>query len=137
MSRKPPAHRTIYDRIRAGSAPHAKPVTGWHDIANEGFRHGWSNFGGQFSPAAYFRDANGIVHLRGLIANGQIGVTNEVCILDETCRPEFRLALGTICNGDFARVDVLPTGELTVMAATSVVWVSLDGLSFRGYQIPG
>lgn len=137
MSRRPPAHRTLFDRIRAGDKPAAKVITGWRDIADQGFRHGWSNFGGTFSPAAYFKDANGIVHLRGLIAGGQVGLTSEVCLLDETCRPEFRVALGTICNGDFARVDVLPTGELSVMAATSTVFVSLDGLSFRAYQIPG
>jgi hypothetical protein len=136
MSRKPPAHRNLFDRIRAGDKPAAKPVSGWRDIENDGFRSGWSNYGGQFSPAAYFRDSNGIVHLRGLIQNGQLGVGNEVCVLDETCRPEYRVALSSICNGNWARIDVLPTGELVVMNAT-VTWVSLDGLSFRGYQVPG
>lgn len=136
MSRKPVTYRTLHDRIRAGSKPVAKPVTAWRDLD---LQSGWSEFQpGTYSPPAAYRDPSGIIRLRGVIAGGITGdINSPFAVLDENLCPEFRVILATVCLGvAAARVDVAPNGNAAVVAAPSTTWVSLDGLSFRGYAVP-
>jgi hypothetical protein len=115
----------------------------------------WLNYGNGFSPRGYFRDAAGVVHLRGLVraVDEQFGPCNfaasapqrELLYLPAGYLPESRLVLATISNNAPARVDVLPDanapfadvdGAVAIEAdfptdANAKQWVSLDGLSFR------
>lgn len=90
---------------------------------------GWTNYGGEYSPAAYFRDSNGIVHLRGLIRNG----SGNILTLPVGYRPAFReirvVLVGTTGNS-VGRVDILADGTVTFIAGSNS-WVSLDGITFR------
>ena len=133
------------DFARAGSE-------GWQAIAlssNVSFCH-WTNFGNGFNPASFFRDAGGVVHLRGMIkandgpgvqcgaAPGTDGRVNFGNPLPAGYRPEnFELFTNT-ANNKPTRIDVLPDGLVLVLPGNGSLtwadvesWVSLDGISFR------
>ncbi|HEY7255595.1 MAG TPA: hypothetical protein VH476_02830 [Solirubrobacterales bacterium] len=57
----------------AQTANSLSPTEGWHEIGtpgNPGFLNNWHNAGGPFETAAYFKDHDGIVHLKGFMTGG-------------------------------------------------------------------
>ncbi|MFH1318547.1 MAG: hypothetical protein ABIH71_05985, partial [Candidatus Omnitrophota bacterium] len=97
------------------------------------FTNSWSNFGGAFSPAGYFRDKNGIVHLRGFVNNGTIG--SAMFTLPAGYRPSYQevhIAL-TMTSGlayAYGRLDIEANGAVTSKTGGNY-FVSLDGITFR------
>ena len=108
----------------------------------------WTDFGGGFADASYFRDRDGIVHLRGLVR--AIDGTNFACGtvpgFDESIVlvgglpagyvPQPRELFTVSSNNKPGRVDVLTNGSIMTQpgyptTADTEVWVSLDGISFR------
>jgi hypothetical protein len=91
--------------------------------------NGWLNYGASYNPAGYFKDKNGVVHLRGLVRSGVTGVA--IFTLPAGYRPQYREMHATITKPNaIARVDVLTSGEV-VMVMGSNAWISLDGITFR------
>lgn len=82
----------------------------------------WINYGSGFSAAGYFKDASGIVRIRGLISAGVLG--NPAFTLPVGYRPAARTMLAGVANaggGDqLGRVDVDNDGTVTPMTGGNV-----------------
>ncbi len=104
---------------------------GWHAVNKADFQNGWTNYGGDWNRAAYFRDSLGIVHLRGLIKSGVVDPNTGFFTLPEGFRPpgnELRMVENC---GYSTRVDVLKSGQVRAYNPNNNRWISLDGISFR------
>ena len=126
---------------------------GWHNIGDPGepaFRTAaeascdWSNTNvGGFpnNPAGFFRDAFGVVHLRGVVKAsgagcGFHGAGAAMFILPNGYLPANNEVHGVVSNNQLGVVFVDPGGtvysqEGSPLEANAKVWLSLDGLSFR------
>jgi hypothetical protein len=91
----------------------------------------WVDYGGGYTGVAYWRDALGLIHIRGL---AQTTVVRAIGALVFTlplgfrpaAREAFSMQGGTV--GNFVRVDVAANGQVLVMTALAVN----DYLSFAG-----
>ena len=93
----------------------------------------WDNYGGGFTPASYWKDANGVVHLTGLIRNGTTVKDTVLFNLPAGYRP-FNQEILTVQNGDntFQRIDILANGNVILGATTFTNgWLSLANISFK------
>jgi hypothetical protein len=97
------------------------------------FVNSWADYGSTYTTGAYYRDGDGVVHLRGLIKNG---TSTTICTLPEGFRPEGRLLTHCISNGyPASRIDIKTTGVVTLEHSTyDAGWLSLEGISFKAYQ---
>ena len=71
---------------------------GWTAVT---YTNGWSDYGLQWAPVAYFKDKNNIVHLRGLAAGGTCG--NGIFTLPAGYRPAYQLLFTTMAASALAR----------------------------------
>lgn len=92
------------------------------------FANGWSNFGNGWDGAAYFKDALGIVHLRGMVKGGTIG--QAIFTLPVGYRPSGPLLFPTIATDAIGRIDIDTTGAVKFLSGTAT-WVTLSGVRFR------
>jgi hypothetical protein len=101
--------------------------------------NGWRNLGPDFSPAGYFMDAQGIVHLRGVLSNSSATeiIGSSVFVLPEGSRPAWRSVHTVITGADITsadnrigRVDILPDGTVQIMNGQPDM-LSLDGITFQ------
>lgn len=88
----------------------------------------WLIFGSDWEDPAYAKDSQNIVHLRGLVRNGIIGVT--VFLLPAGYRPNKKLIFAVKDSTLVGGVDVLSSGEVRFRTGTASNWVSLSGISF-------
>jgi hypothetical protein len=116
----------IEAQIDAGR-PSPLPITTEQFIAPT-LLNSWVNFGSGFNDAGYFKDANGVVHLRGLIKSGVIGTA--AFNLPIGYRPKNTELINAISNNALGRLDILNTGDIN-LAAGSNIWFSLDSITFR------
>ena len=98
-------------------------------LGGVGFANSWGNYGAGYSPAAYYKDPHGIVHLEGLIAGGTVAL--EAFTLPAGYRPPATCLFPSFCASGAARVDVNTSGDVTVISAGSNAFVALDGITFR------
>lgn len=90
--------------------------------------NGWQNYGGNFAPAGYYKDALGFVHLRGGIRNGSI--PNTAFQLPAGFRPHYSQAYAQYSASDtLARIDVVTSGNVNINSGNNA-FVSLEGISF-------
>jgi hypothetical protein len=97
-------------------------------------RNGWANIGRSRSPASYYRDESGVVHLAGGLRAyfGRIPDRSTVFVLPEGFRPEADAEFAALLDDGIARVGVAATGSVVVaFAGGSAESLSLDGISFR------
>ncbi|MCP1307783.1 hypothetical protein [Paenibacillus tyrfis] len=94
--------------------------------------NGWVNYGdGAYTDAGYFKDEFGIVHIRGLVKNGQLNAS--IFMLPLGYRPARAMVIPVATDGN----GQLILGRLTIDFNGSVYhtlggtgWFSLDGISF-------
>lgn len=118
------------------NSPNAKlEVSGGETILEQeawntpALQNAWINQGGAFNPAGYFKDSNGVVHLRGVVKNGTIDMA--IFTLPAGYRPEYEeMHIVLTFNNVAGRVDVFTSGEV-VLKVGSTTWVCLDGITFR------
>ncbi|NJM40366.1 MAG: hypothetical protein HC853_06170 [Anaerolineae bacterium] len=99
---------------------------------NAELKNNWVNYENSFSLAGFFKDSQGIVHLRGLIKGGTAIGWNTVpaFTLPVGYRPANR-QLHVVQSGEAAgRVDVTNAGDVIVVGGNAI-WVGLDNISFR------
>lgn len=100
------------------------------------YLNSWVDYGGGvFAPAGYFKDKNGIVHLRGLMKAGTCGA--PAFTLPVGYRPAYRLLISTVTNTGtgMGRLDVTSTGDIQPDATfCNNSYFSIDGVSFRAEQ---
>jgi hypothetical protein len=103
----------------------------YHEVGTAGeipFQNGATNFGAGFSTAAYFKDNDGIVHLKGTVRanNGTVAFT-----LPPGYRPSQILDNGVIVSGTIGYVYIRPNGDVEVHGPAGFGNYGLDPLSFR------
>lgn len=89
----------------------------------------WVDYGAGFNPSGYFKDSNGIVHLRGMVKSGSTGTV--IFNLPAEYRPPYHEVHSTTTFGSSSgRCDILPNGDVKMVAGSSS-YFSLDGITFR------
>ncbi len=118
----------------------------WHEVGESGqpeFLNSWTNLISHAEPVGFYKDQEGVVHLKGTASSGASGT------------PIFRLPPGyRPANGDFVRMPVacfgagcpndvgaleivssnftaIPEDEDAVLSPTGATDVSLSGVTFR------
>lgn len=135
------------DALQNGAVTRAKrelPEV-WHYIGDPGepaFLNGWSNYdasathgGATYQHAAFMKDNEGTVHIRGLVKGGTIG--QPFFNLSHTYCPWFFHAFPAISNDAFARITVqFVQPHCGVYAQSgSNIWVSLEGVSYPEWPL--
>lgn len=101
------------------------------------FLNSWANYGGGNQTGAYFQDAFGVVHLRGLVKRTVtgFGAGVPICTLPAGYRPAATISFwvwgGTTPKG--TKVVLLTSGNVYVEASDSAApeaILSLDGITF-------
>ncbi|MBG9795288.1 hypothetical protein ABD76_23625 [Paenibacillus dendritiformis] len=101
--------------------------------------NGWVSWGERWTPPQYYKDDNGIVHLRGLVKGGVIDGGKAMFVLPKGYRPSHSSAHVTYsqgagvteANGVIARIDVSgETGSVYPTRGSNELF-SLEGISFR------
>ncbi len=93
----------------------------------------WANYGNGYAPAAFSRDASGLVRLQGSVAgsDGGNGIDQfAVFHLPAGYRPAQNRRFAASVNGAAGWVDVLTNGAV-VSSAWPATLLSLDGIAFR------
>jgi len=106
----------------------------WINVA--AFSNSWVAFGGTYAPPGYWKDALGIVHLRGMIKSGTVNTT--AFTLPTGYKPQYAIVRSQVAsNGTTeaaSRVDVAADGTVIPRVPAGYnSYVSLDGISFRAY----
>jgi hypothetical protein len=89
---------------------------------------GWVAFGGGYPAPTYWRDADGVVHLEGVLAGGTLGTV--AFTLPSGFRPVAQRDFAAECNGVHGTLIVTAAGAVTPSAG-STAFFSLDGATFR------
>jgi hypothetical protein len=99
--------------------------------ATYGLQNGWILWpDGSYAGPGYFKDAFGIVHLRGLLGNGP--ASKAAFTLKPGYAPAFHQVFTAVGSGVFCEVRVFTDGTVVPMSScSSNGWISLDGISFR------
>jgi hypothetical protein len=100
---------------------------------------GWQNVDANFNPAGYFKDSQGIVHLRGVVQNtsGASLIGKAIFSLPPDYSPEQREIHTTIAGtaNEIGRIDILPSVDAAngsvILMKGSPEFISLDGITFR------
>lgn len=89
----------------------------------------WENYPGSFADASYFKDSLGIVHLQGLIADGDDG--EYIGTLPVGYRPSYVMIFPVVkdATGDSAELRVDTNGNCLIRNSSSS-WTSLNGVAF-------
>lgn len=93
------------------------------------FTNSWLDFGGgTFSPVSYYKDTDGIVHLRGAIKSGTVAAA--AFLLPVGFRPSGSSYFPCVSNNAFGFFNITSGGGV-VLQVGSNTYASLDGISFR------
>ncbi len=94
----------------------------------------WANLGGGTTPAGYWKDPFGVVHLRGTVDTGALP-PSTIFTLPVGYRPAFQHNFAGIRTGAgvTSRVSVLATGVVQETAGRTAAghFLSLDGITFN------
>jgi len=88
----------------------------------------WVNFGSGYNPTGYYKDALGVVHLRGMLKDGSFSV--PMFTLSAGYRPAYTEIFIAISGGAVGYVNVGPDGQVTPVAG-SASFFALDGMTFH------
>jgi len=102
----------------------------WYVVGQFGapiFTNNWANYGATFNPAGFMKDANGFVHLRGMVISGTIG--QSIFTLPIGFRPANSELMVTMSNQAICRIDISPQGLIIPTVGVNT-WLTLDNLSF-------
>jgi hypothetical protein len=107
-----------------------------------GFLNGARNYSVAYSTAAFLKDSEGFVHLKGTVTATTAAETNElpdvvVFRLPPSYRPSRILDIGTVASGTTGAVYVHPNGDVEVAGPAGVAHVGLDGITFRAERPRG
>lgn len=93
----------------------------------------WVYFGSDSTPT-YFKDTNGVVHLKGVV---KLGTTLGAVITNMPAgyRPLANALFPATSNGVFCQIQVGATGDVANVSGTgSTAYVALDGISYLAEQ---
>lgn len=101
------------------------------------YQNGWVTYQvPDYAPAGYYKDAMGVVHLRGLIKSGTLDTA--AFTLPAGCRPAYGaiFVCQSAANNAIMRVNVTAAGLVIPSSggSGSNAWVSLEGIHFIAQQ---
>jgi hypothetical protein len=100
-----------------------------------GNRYAWENYGSGYTPAQFYKDGLGVVHLSGLVKGTREVPRPLYFILPPGYRPSTRHVFAMMCEytSDAAcRIDVSPNGDVEyVNGELGMYYTTFDGISFR------
>ena len=92
------------------------------------FEKNWSNYGGEWATAKFYKNKEGRVYLEGSINGGN---NPKIYTLPAEYRPNAKVAFMVTINGsERGRIEINSNGDV-YLANGSTTQVSLDGISFR------
>lgn len=92
------------------------------------YQNGWADLGGANQVGGYYKDSFGVVHLRGVIISGTIGLT--AFTLPAGFRPLANEVFAVASNTIYGQLAVKSDGTV-IPAVGSNLLFSLSGVSFR------
>jgi hypothetical protein len=122
---------TVPSATNATTASNLTPPEAYHEIGTTGqppFENGAVNFGGEFSTAAFFKDHEGVVHLKGTVT--ATGGT-VIFTLPAGYRPSQKLDIDAIGSGAQAYIYIKPDGTVEVNNGGAGTTYGLDSITFR------
>jgi hypothetical protein len=136
---------TLGGKSASQFAPSA--IEDWHEIGAAGepaFENSWKNIGGEpnlnqgvFSTAAFRRDPDGLVHLKGVVTSGSISSTNAIFYLPSGFRPEQAGIFSAATSDGSPKIGWVYIGAAGSPYAGAVLpftggntFFSLDGITF-------
>ena len=96
--------------------------------------NGWVNYGGINDTVAYFKDSLGMIHLKGFMSGGTLGVS--AFLLPVGYRPLLAATFATVANNAIGAITVTSSGGV-IMGANGLGtgWFSLSSIPpFRAEQ---
>lgn len=89
-------------------------------------RNGWENYGGSYSTPAFYKDAMGWVHLKGLVQNGS---GSTIFVLPAGYRPGSNMFAPISVGGDgrVSRLDIDPSGNVVMRWLASADYAEISG----------
>lgn len=90
----------------------------------------WVNWGVPFNPVGYGKDAQGFVHLRGVIKNGTTTLGTQLFTLPAGYRPANQEIYSVASNSAYGEVRIDAAGVVTVQVGAAA-FLSLDNITFR------
>ena len=112
----------LYNKL--GSVEDWKEVDG--SSGEPSFENSWTNIGGNYETAAFYKDPFGRVHLRGTISSGGSGL--RAFTLPTQYRPNDILVFAVVNGANVDRITIDSNGYVTPLGSGQY---SLDGISFR------
>lgn len=124
----------VYTKKQANSRFALKKAETYREIGAAGqpaFQNGWTNFGGAFSQAGFYKDSEGLVHLKGTLLGPGDGST--AFRLPAGYRPPEALFLPMAGGGPIAaNLIILSGGQVQpTCEGAGACAVGIDGLIFR------
>jgi hypothetical protein len=118
-------------RTASTAAPEAYREVG--SPGNPAFEAGCTNLGGQYETAAFFKDRQGMVHLKGAVTC--TGTSQNAFLLPPGYRPadnKFHVELGVVRSADDGDGEIVVDGHTGVVTAPNASGsFFLDGIEFR------
>jgi hypothetical protein len=104
----------------------------WIDIASGiGFLNGWVNVGGTYPLAGYWKDAEGWVHLRGMVSSGTVGTSGSTMFtLPVGYRPPFNLFQPVTTASGPGTVGVQTDGDTPAITGSNT-YFDLSAIRFK------
>jgi hypothetical protein len=90
---------------------------------------GWVNTGGTIETAAFYKDATGVVRIKGQVKSGTVGALTPIFVLPEGYRPPLTQTFAIVSNSAFGSLNVTSAGEVAVIVGNNAS-VNLN-ISFR------
>lgn len=130
-----PTKDAVYDKIESVVTSIAAKLTGVA-LTNSAalipsINSPWINYGGGFGGVRYYKSADGVVHIEGLIQAAGGSPTSGVVLFTLLAgyRPPDTLMFGPWSGGGACRIDVQANGDV-VMQSGNTAFTSLSGISF-------
>lgn len=106
----------------------------WHDIGAGGepaFANSWTNYGGAYAPAGFYKDPGGLVHLRGAVKSGS-SPSATVFTLPAGYLPSHTVVQPSVASGGtLAAIEITSAGVVAASTGGSATFMALDGITFR------
>jgi hypothetical protein len=92
------------------------------------FQNSWTNYGATWETAGYYKDKQGVIHMKGLVRNGT--ASTAIFTLPTGYRPNLDRHLNVLSNDKACILYVYANGTVVPHSGCSTTWISLE-VSFR------
>jgi len=109
----------------------APPVWTNADLLN-----GWVDYASGYAIPSFTKDAQGFVHMRGLVKRDAAPTNTTVFVLPVGFRPINILEEVVACSGNIPCEVIVPVNGQLYFETGDPGWISLEGISFQAAPTP-